>query len=50
LSGRFAWLRVWPATGWQTGQCAGAAPVWLLIEEQADGKIKYASLDFFCPP
>src|SRR5262245_38312112 len=42
LSGRFAWLRVWPATGWQTGQCAGKGPVWLLIEEQADGKIKYA--------
>ncbi len=42
LSGRFAWLRVWPATGWQTGQCADAGPLWLLIEEQADGKIKYA--------
>src|SRR5919199_2040769 len=40
--GRFAWLRVWPAGGWATGQCAGAEPVWLLIEEQADGKIKYA--------
>jgi SRSO17 transposase len=42
LSGRFAWLRVWPAGGWQTGECAGKGPVWLLIEEQADGKIKYA--------
>jgi SRSO17 transposase len=42
LSGRFAWLRVWPATGWQTGQCAGKGPLWLLIEEQGDGKIKYA--------
>jgi SRSO17 transposase len=42
LSGRFAWLRVWPAQGWQTGDCAGAEPIWLLIEEQADGKIKYA--------
>jgi SRSO17 transposase len=42
LSGRFAWLRVWPAFGWATGACAGAEPVWLLIEEQADGKIKYA--------
>jgi SRSO17 transposase len=42
LSGRFAWLRVWPATGWQTGECAGKGPIWLLIEEQADGKIKYA--------
>jgi SRSO17 transposase len=42
LSGRFAWLRVWPGGGWATGVCAGAEPIWLLIEEQADGKIKYA--------
>jgi SRSO17 transposase len=42
LSGRFAWLRVWPGHGWQRGECAGAGPVWLLIEEQSDGKIKYA--------
>jgi SRSO17 transposase len=42
LSGRFAWLRVWPGSGWATGECAGAEPVWLLIEEQADGTIKYA--------
>jgi SRSO17 transposase len=40
--GRFAWLRVWPAGGWATGECAGSAPIWLLIEEQADGQIKYA--------
>jgi SRSO17 transposase len=40
--GRFAWLRAWPGQGWATGQCAGAEPIWLLIEEQADGKIKYA--------
>jgi SRSO17 transposase len=42
LSGRFAWLRVWPGQGWRTGDCAGQGPIWLLIEEQADGKIKYA--------
>jgi SRSO17 transposase len=42
LSGRFCWLRVWPAGGWRTGECAGKGPVWLLIEEQADGTIKYA--------
>jgi SRSO17 transposase len=42
MSGHFAWLRVWPAGGWATGQCAGAAAIWLLIEEQADGTIKYA--------
>lgn len=40
--GRFAWLRVWPGHGWATGRCAGAEPIWLLIEEQADGKLKYA--------
>jgi SRSO17 transposase len=42
LAGRFAWLRVWPASGWATGGCVGAEAVWLLIEEQADGKIEYA--------
>ena len=35
-------MRVWSASGWATGDCAGAEPLWLLIEEQADGKIKYA--------
>lgn len=40
--GRFAWLRVWPGHGWATGDCAGEGPIWLLIEEQADGTIKYA--------
>ena len=43
--GRFAWLRVWPAGGWATGECVGADPIWLLIEEQADGTIKYAFSD-----
>jgi SRSO17 transposase len=42
LSGRFAWIRVWPAGGWERGECAAAEPLWLLIEEQADGQIKYA--------
>jgi SRSO17 transposase len=42
MSGRFAWLRVWPGYGWATGECAEAEPIWLLIEEQADGKLKYA--------
>jgi SRSO17 transposase len=42
LSGRFAWLRVWPGHGWRRGDCAGEGPVWLLIEEQADGQIKFA--------
>ena len=42
LAGRFAWLRVWPGYGWRRGECAGADPVWVLIEEQADGAVKYA--------
>jgi SRSO17 transposase len=42
LAGRFAWLRVWPGQGWATGDCAAAEPIWLLIEEQADGKIQFA--------
>jgi SRSO17 transposase len=42
LSGRFAWLQVWPGGGWATGACAGAGPIWLMIEEQADGTIRYA--------
>ena len=42
--GRFAWLREseQPAGGWATGECADAEPIWLLIEEQADGELKYA--------
>jgi SRSO17 transposase len=42
LSGKFSWVRVWPAQGWQRGACAFAASHWLLIEEQADGQLKYA--------
>ena len=42
LAGRVAWLRVWPAHGWATGDCAHEDPIWLLIEEAADGTIKYA--------
>lgn len=42
LSGRFAWVRVWPGHGWASGDCADAEPVWVLIEEQADGKLKFA--------
>lgn len=42
MAGRFAWLRVWPAHGWATGECAHQEPIWLLIEEQPDGTIKFA--------
>jgi SRSO17 transposase len=41
-SGHFAWLRVRPAGGRATGERVGAEPIRLLIERQADGKIKYA--------
>jgi SRSO17 transposase len=42
LAAKFAWVRVWPAQDWGRGGCAGADPLWLLIEERADGKIQYA--------
>jgi SRSO17 transposase len=42
LSARFAWVRVWPGHDWRRGGCADADPVWLLVEEQADGQLKYA--------
>ncbi len=42
MAGRFAWLRVWPAHGWATGDCAHEEPLWLLVEEQPDGTLKYA--------
>src|SRR4051812_24351741 len=42
LSGRFSWVRVWPAQGWEEGACAFTDPHWLLIEEQADGKVQFA--------
>jgi SRSO17 transposase len=42
LSGKFSWVRVWPAQGWERGECAFAEPLWLLIEERADGKVQLA--------
>ena len=42
LSARFAWLRVWPAYGWEAGECAGAQAHWLLIEQHHDGSVRYA--------
>jgi SRSO17 transposase len=42
LTGEFSWARAWPAQGRATGECAGDDPIRLLIEEQADGAIKYA--------
>lgn len=42
MNRRFAWVRVWPAHDWVAGGCAGAAPRWLLIEEEPDGSLRYA--------
>ena len=42
LAARFARVRVWPGHGWRQGDCAGAGPLWLLIEEQAGGALKFA--------
>ena len=42
LRARFAWLRVWPAYGWEAGECAGAEPHWLLIEQRPDNSVRYA--------
>jgi SRSO17 transposase len=42
LSAQFAWVRVWPGQGWAQGACAGADPIWLLIEKRSDGQIQYA--------
>ena len=42
LAAKFAWVRVWPGQDWAQGACAGAPPIWLLIEERADGTIQYA--------
>ena len=35
MSGRFAWVRVWPGFGWKRGECAAADPVWLLADRGA---------------
>jgi SRSO17 transposase len=42
LSSRFAWARVWPGGRWGRGVRVTPEPVWLLVEEQPDGEIKYA--------
>ncbi|AWM36740.1 Transposase DDE domain protein [Gemmata obscuriglobus] len=43
LSEHFAWVRVWPAHGWKTGECADEKPLWVLVEKQGeDGPLKFA--------
>ena len=41
MRARFTWVRVWPAGGWATGDCKNSKPLWLLVEEQADGTIRH---------
>jgi SRSO17 transposase len=48
LAGEFAWMRIWPAPGWQNGRAATKVPDpaaegrWLLVDWRADGSVKYA--------
>jgi len=42
LSAPSAWVRVWPARDWDRGVRVRPEPVWLLVEEQPDGEIKFA--------
>lgn len=42
LSARFGWVRVWSASGWVKGECAGAEAHWLLIERRDEGSLHYA--------
>jgi hypothetical protein len=42
LSARFGWGGSESAAGWAKGECAGAQPHWLLIEQRDDGSLRYA--------
>ena len=42
MSGRFAWVRVWPGADWHRGVRVPPEPIWLLVEEQPGGVLKYA--------
>jgi SRSO17 transposase len=42
LSARFAWARVWLGADWHRGTRVPPEAVWLLVEEQPGGEIKYA--------
>jgi len=48
LSAPFAWVRVWLGADWHRGTRVPPEPVWLLVEEQSGGQIKYALSNF--PP
>lgn len=42
LAARFAWVRVWPGADWHRGMATPPGPVWLLVEEQPGGVLKFA--------
>lgn len=42
MSGRFAWVRVWPGADWHRGVRVPPEPARLLVEEQPGGVLKYA--------
>ncbi|QEL16440.1 transposase [Limnoglobus roseus] len=42
LSAPFAWVRVWPGADWHRGLRVRPEPVWLLVEEQPGGVLKFA--------
>jgi SRSO17 transposase len=42
LSAPFAWVRVWVGADWHRGTRVPPEPVWLLVEEQPGGVLKYA--------
>ncbi len=41
MAARFARIRVWPGYRWSQGECYGAAPVWLIVEERGK-ELRYA--------
>jgi SRSO17 transposase len=36
LTGKFARIRVWPASEWRSGACAADKPEWLIVEQRGD--------------
>lgn len=38
----FAWVRVWPGADWHRGMRVRPEPIWLLVEEQPGGVLKFA--------
>jgi SRSO17 transposase len=42
MSAPFAWVRVWVAADWHRGLRVRPKPIWLLVEEQPGGVLKFA--------